>query len=313
MSDSGPAIPAPLDHDPMSSLRYFDRIVLRCGLELNRSSRQHDPDTWEALGDNGFEKVESQIVDKLLGVGIASVAVRDVWGDRRWFGVSRSPGPVLTLRWQQLQEEAYTLLPAQVSQLALNVIYVLGAVLHHFSNLATLYSEVTRRYFDGHPFARSDSDRVILSGEVDPYYEVEALITAATRSFETIRYVLWNGYGSGHDTPRKFESVMNAVKLPAKLSSPSVKWLERYLRLRDYRDCLLHNAHFGARLPFSMANRIEGYWGLLNRLPDNPETKSYEQFSYDENIDALEYGWSLTNDVFDMTYDVFQALGEGAA
>jgi hypothetical protein len=61
-----------------------------------------------------------------------------------------------------------------------------------------------------------------------------------------------------------------------------------------------------------MTNRIEGYWGLLNRLPDNPEAKSHKRFLYNENIDALEYGWNLTNDVFDMTRDIFQALGEVA-
>ena len=108
--------------------------------------------------------------------------------------------------------------------------------------------------------------------------------------------------------PRNFERTVNCI-WPSEPPLAVATALSTYLEAKEYRDCIQHNAHFGARLPFTRIQlRQETAWSVIALLPDNPEVKSYGKFSYDRNIDALSYRWTLTNRLLEDLSALIQAL-----
>jgi len=107
-------------------------------------------------------------------------------------------------------------------------VYITGAVLHHFRNLGKLYSEILRSSFGRPPFGENFRDRVVLSRQIEPYYEVEALITAIIRTYETARYILWSAFSPGKDTPTNFEDVLTHanLRMPETLNAKVQMWLK---------------------------------------------------------------------------------------
>lgn len=289
---------------------HFASVVLLNGLAIDRADSTTNEMTWIGLGRNGPEEIGTMKLVKMISVGIAGGCILSDRSEQAWTVLPRSPGPVLQARWQNLQKQAFQTLPNGYQLPAMNLLYVVGAAHYHVSKLLELYKDVALRCLGDSLASKFKDDRVVLSGQIEPYFEIEALISAAARIFETARYPLWQSFGKKHGCPKKFETAVNSLELPESLENWRQRWSSYYVRLRDYRDCFHHNAHFGARLPFAMGVRIDDYWGLSVRLPDNPESKSYEAFTYDKNIDALEYGWNLVNDLFDFTAETFDAIAE---
>ena len=294
-------------------LGHYASVVLLNGLAINRTELTDKEMRWTGLGRNGPEEIAPTALADLISAGIAGGRISSNQAPDQWFVLPRIRGPVLQLRWQELQRQAFETLSDGYQLPAMNLLYVVGAARYHLERLLELYNAISLRSLGSSLASAFKDDQVVLSGEVEPYFEIEALISATARSFETARYPIWQAFGLDQGCPRKFETAMRKVELPEELQTWRKQWLGCYLRLREYRDCFHHNAHFGARLPFAMANRVNGYWGLLVRLPDNPESKSYGAFTYDENIDALHYGWNLVNDLFDFTEETFGAIQRNAA
>jgi hypothetical protein len=44
-----------------------------------------------------------------------------------------------------------------------------------------------------------------------------------------------------------------------------------------------------------------GVWSTTVFIPDNPETKSHQQFKYDSKLDALTYGRELASEILEVT------------
>jgi hypothetical protein len=63
-----------------------------------------------------------------------------------------------------------------------NLRYVFGAIIHHCKRLADVYSGVCSRFAHVTRKGR-DSDKVIYGPQLEPYYEFDALITAAKRLY----------------------------------------------------------------------------------------------------------------------------------
>lgn len=40
-----------------------------------------------------------------------------------------------------------------------------------------------------------------------------------------------------------------------------------------------------------MQEHFSGVWGAMARIPDNPEVRSKQRFSFKEDLDALTFGW----------------------
>ena len=299
-----------LDSALESHLGHFASVVLLSGLALNRASLEKRQMNWIGLGPNGPEEVTSETLAQLISAGIAGGRVISDQAPQIWAVLPRSPGPILQLKWQELQNRAFQALPSGYQLPAIRLLYVVGAAQYHLCKLIELYNDVPLRCLSDSAAQNFRDDRVVLSGQVEPYFEIEALISVAVRVFETSRYPLWQCFGRNSACPRNFEKALRGLEMPDSLKAWRQKWSDYYVRLRQYRDCFHHNAHFGARLPFAMGVRIDSYWGLSVRLPDNPESKSYDAFTYDEDIDSLNYGWSLLNSIFDFTVQTFEAIGE---
>jgi hypothetical protein len=68
--------------------------------------------------------------------------------------------------------------------------------------------------------------------------------------------------------------------------------------LTDYRDCIIYNAPIDFGLGTGSMQKLDGgVWSVLMRIPDNPEVKSRAAFTFAKGLDALTYGWELTNEI----------------
>ena len=189
--------------------------------------------------------------------------------------------------------------------------YLVGATQYHCMRLANLYAETWREFYNP-PFSlmnhKSDiSFFVRLGSEEESYYEFDALITAAIRCYEAMRFPIWSVFGSRNGIvpksgPRKnFEDTLNACEnLPSTLKdSLRQNWASYGKKAKSYRDYIQH--YFPLDRGFSQARmeRLdENVWATSFLVPDNPEDKSPKKFRYDHKVDALTYGWELTDRLF---------------
>lgn len=183
---------------------------------------------------------------------------------------------------------------------ACNIGYVLGSVHHHCKRLAIEYSEICRVYaMLPHPEGRS-SDQAGFSYTDEPYYELDALLTAAHRAYDTIGKINWHVFGPRGDAPHSFENTIE----PCKNLSPFLKdrlnlsWDKFGKKINDYRDCIQHYAPLHPGITNVDMMRLQnGVWSISLIIPDNPEVRSQNKYKYDSKIDALKYGWELTNEI----------------
>jgi len=226
------------------------------------------------------------------------------------FLVPSNAGLVFEMALQQLQTRFLSsALLSQYGRLGLNQWYITGAVVYHCRQLVELYPRTIAHSFESTGARQIDSDRIVLSNQIEPYFEFEALVTAVVRVFETARYLVWRVYGTKSGPPRNFQGVIEQAQFPGEIANKKKEWVNTYMEAKGYRDCIQHNAHFGARLPFSIAETVSGEYGsLLVQIPDNPEAKSYDRFTYEKKLDALDYGWTLTSRVFRFTDELLSCV-----
>jgi len=198
---------------------------------------------------------------------------------------------------------------------ALNLSYLLGALRYHCKSLAERYSEICRNFAQHRAFEKRDSDNVILGMQEEPYYEFEALLTAALRTYDATRYIIWPTFGLGGSTPSSFEKALPLCKdLPEKLKQQlNSSWARFGDKLKHYRDCIQHYIPIGSSRFCALMTRLKsGVWSTSIWIPDNPEVRSYEQFRYDCELDALSYGWELTNEMVDVVHSIVNAIPDKA-
>ena len=69
-------------------------------------------------------------------------------------------------------------------------------------------------------------------------------------------------------------------------------------RLTDYRDCIIHYTPIDFGMSTANMHKLDdGIWSVMMRIPDNPETKSKSAFTFAKGLDALTYGWELSNEI----------------
>ena len=52
----------------------------------------------------------------------------------------------------------------------------------------------------------------------------------------------------------------------------------------------------------------DGVWSTSIRIPDDPKVESPESFRYDCQLDALTYGWELTNEITAIAQIIVQQI-----
>lgn len=191
---------------------------------------------------------------------------------------------------------------------AFNLGFVVGAVVYHFLNLAERYANVTRSYTQaGFP----EGTRIVQYGsQHEPYYEFEALVTTARRAYDSARYILWKEFHTGTgSTPASFiDTLKNCKSIPASLRDRlETSWSNFGEKITDYRDCIQHYVPMGTRLPAARMEKLNGQvWSAMLLVPDNPDARSAQQFRYDKEIDALTYGWKVTNEAFTVMQELLR-------
>jgi len=80
-----------------------------------------------------------------------------------------------------------------------NLSYIVGALVYHCMQLAEIYSSIckdyVKRYVNDDLTSSRDEDEAMFGPQQTGYYEFDALITAAKRTYNTTRYILWKVFG----------------------------------------------------------------------------------------------------------------------
>lgn len=200
-----------------------------------------------------------------------------------------------------------------------NFAYLVDEIKYHCMRMADLYVEIVKRYLvlSKTPGYRRHSQFVQFGYQAEPYYELDALLTAARSAYDSTRYILWNELAHKAGTmPRSLGALLrNRDSLPADVHSAfSESWKNYGIWLTQYRDCISH--YVPVDFPFASI-QLEclesGIWTALARIPDNPDAKSKEAFKFEKNIDALSYSWGLTVEINSLAIYLSECLKRKAA
>jgi len=184
--------------------------------------------------------------------------------------------------------------------------YDAGAVLYHCRNLAKAYGAVVAQFERTRSipgYEESTSGFVSFNHQAEPYYELDALLSASRRVYDKIGHCVWQAFEGGKGMPRNMADLLVKLKscpqpLLARLNN---SWTNVGEKLKDYRDYTQHFASIdigGATV--TMKRLADGVWTAWARIPDNPEVKSKKRFSYACEYDALTYGWEVANEVISL-------------
>jgi hypothetical protein len=271
----------------------YSRIIFERGLEVSpaRNSLKiaGDRNTWQSIFDLVRERYHvrpiliTDLVPKLGGVG---------QGERH--SVLAVDGQhLLSLRVGQLQLPQGLPEPTYISLLqhAMNLQYTAEAMVHHCRQLALAYVGICDDQVGIRTRFPIDQPASCFQGRSEGYHEFDALIGAARRTYESLRYILWPVFGSaGKDMPRKFETALKScTRLPDVLRDRlEESWNLHGTRISEYRDCIHHNVPTTFGIETAFMKKLDcGAWSTQLRIPDNPEAKSKRKFVFDGGLDAL--------------------------
>ena len=200
---------------------------------------------------------------------------------------------------------------------AQNLMYILGSLCYHCEGLAESYCDITRSIAE-FPCVANESSKAVFGNQPKPFYEFEALVTVARRSYSTMGYIIWNAFGTKKgDTPNNFEKTIRSCRenLPVTLSNRLNLSLSQFVsKVKDYRDCIQHFNPIVNWSPYAKVEKLpNGVWSTSVLIPDNPDGKSPKKFRYDSQLDALTYGWKLTTEIFEVAWAIINQLPDKEA
>ena len=186
---------------------------------------------------------------------------------------------------------------------ALNNSYLLQNLEYHCTQLALSYAHICEKFSSIPP--RSTSDVVMLGGNPEPYFEFESLVTTIRRTYDYFRYMLWQHFGIGSNPPSNFCKTLRNCRerMPIQLARIlEASWSKYGDEITAYRDCLIHYVPTTFNMGLCCMQKLpnEKVWSLLVRIPDNPISHSQKQFKWNQQRDALTYGWEATNEILDV-------------
>jgi hypothetical protein len=215
-------------------------------------------------------------------------------------------GKALDVQLSELQQLTYAKKHAHYFHETRSLIFLLYALLYHTKRLAVHYVDTIAHHIEfPHPI---DADRVT-THSYEAFFEFDALVTAAIRAIDSTRYTLWQAYGEKGSVPSSLRrTIATCRRLPhAVKERVEDTWDNRLAHAKEYRDCIQHYVAVGSA-SWAMLTRIDNlFWTMLLRIPDNPETKSAQHFTFDRDLDAMTYAWELVTDVFGLAVLILQA------
>jgi hypothetical protein len=193
-----------------------------------------------------------------------------------------------------------------------NLGYIMGALYYHCEKLVEIYTKIWYSGTHSTP-PISVGEHYTLAYEPEPFYEFDALITVARRSYNTIGHFIWNAFNPKKgNVPDNFERTIELCRdnLPLNLLNRlDFSHSQFGTKVTEYRDCIQHCNPVFNWTPHATMEQIErGIWGASILIPDNPQERSPKKFKYDSRIDALTYGWELTTEIFEVAREILKAL-----
>ena len=126
----------------------------------------------------------------------------------------------------------------------------------------------------------------------------EAVFTSLCSALDASRFLIWRENPKPPDSlPATLDRVMmlEDSEIRMILSPLETVWYEDGVKLMDYRDCAATHHPFtqlGGRSG-ALLNEAD-MWEVQIDLPDNPDARRKNAFTFDEQIDLLEYCWYTT-------------------
>ena len=281
------------------------RIVFEKGIELCRTD---DRPWFLELGSGKIKNLTPSSISKKYGVRPVLEALFLSPGNEIISLLPAKPMRRLYVELSEIQAKAST---KDVSFLHFqNLLYGLGALNYHCIQLAGTYCKIIR---SATRFPIDKPNRWIFGNQPEPYYEFDALITVARRTYNALGHIIWNLFGSKKGgAPDNFERTIQLCekKCPTTLKNRLKLSCSQFgSKVKDYRDCIQHYNPIVNWSPYAIMEQGEG--GILSAsilIPDNPEAKSPKRFRYDSRLDALTYGWELTTEIFKVAWAIINEL-----
>ena len=273
-------------------------------------------DVFRVIYEGGIEIFQSnEVILKLLdrnSLRPVLITERSKNGDNHEFLLSLK-GELIELEASIFHEFIHS--DPRIFQSLLALRYDVGAVIYHCKELVLAYAETCRTHSrikatPGYPSHEAGS--IQFGDQGAPYYEFDALLSAARRAYDKIGHTIWAAFGgAGGGRPDNFAELLKRCKnIPQQfVSSLENSWLNTGSKLKEYRDCTQHFASTDIELCNVRISRLEGaIWRATAPIPDNPEIKSKKKLSYKLGLDALTYSWEVANEVVGLSSDVVSKL-----
>lgn len=285
------------------------RIAFERGISIRRDD-DASGDRWilESSEDQRPVTSPEQVAERYGVRPVVAFEITKLVGERA--SLFRTDGQLM---WDYYREYFQTYLQHSTDMFhhKRNLDHTLGALTYHCERLAKLYARICSHFAGVLKLFTKPKSLVnfsMIGSSLDPpivYYELEALITEARRSYDATRHILWRQFGPGKGNyPNSFAKILpRCDRLPDGLRERlSTSWSTFGERLADYRDCLMHYPPIKPVNEFAQMKQLEaGIWSVSFWLPDNPESRSSQKFEFRSCIDGLTYGWELTQEVLDIS------------
>ena len=263
----------------------FDTVVFERGLALHKESDGR----WSCQSSVDPLTVDNpQIIARRFN--LRPIVAMGPCGAKRWTAVlPAAGGRLLNIYRSELS-----------SQLPRSVSFGMGAMLYHCASLANWYANACRDFVDTTKIPGWPTDSRCVTTPEEPYFEFEALVCAVVRTYEYLTVPLWKRYGGPDSPPRNFaRALQRCQSLPSTLRDRIQRSHDRYfVPAKAYRDCIHHYVDIGS-CSWAMMERLDNsVWTVLVRIPDNPESKSRKKFTFQQERDALTFGWHCVTEVF---------------
>ncbi len=188
-----------------------------------------------------------------------------------------------------------------------NLGYTVGSTMYHCKQLAKIYSDICNQ-FTRHFIYDLNNNKSLFGHQPEAYYEFDALISAARRSYDISRFLLGNLFSTKKkNIPRNFLKTLSVCdKIPDKLYKRLNKsWSIFGEKLKLYRDCIHHYSSIDFSLSSAFMKKLnDKIWSVSILIPDNPEVRSKKKLEFKKNIDALTYGWKITTEIVEVMHAI---------
>lgn len=296
------------------------RLIFQRGIEISGSPHGISPTAahfadaiQEIVGQRGLKPiVQTDRIDwKMQGLtddesqGLADGELHQM--------LSANQEPSLDIRSNAAEQLSMSRLTDGFFGKCYDLSYSIRGTIYHCQRLANFYASISKAKWRLTKIPGFEhGPRGCIGNQTEAYYEFDALIAKARRTYDCLAAVLWFVFERHmSQCPGNFAKALAAYKsVPEDLRLRLKSSWDRFgSKLKDYRDCVMHYVPVDAHHGTAWTERLNcGVWSVMIRIPDNPEVRRRAKFTYQLNLDALDYGWELANELTEVIELVATAI-----